>query len=144
LAALEKIQLEYNTSQQDKKVSIADLIILGGSAAVEKAAHDAGFNISVPFVAGRVDAYDEHTDVESFEPLEPETDAFRNFTKDQYTVPTEHLMIDKAHLLTLTPPEMTVLLGGLREVYATNDAKEKFVQDFVSAWTKVMNLDLTE
>ena len=201
-----------------KNVSLADLIVLGGCAAIEKAAKDAGFDITVPFTAGRVDAGDEHTDAETFDVLEPEADGFRNFMKALYTVPAESLLIDKAHLLTLSAPEMTVLVGGLRvlganhedsahgvftdrkgtltndffvnlldmatewkavdaceqefegrdrasgdvkwtasrvdlifghdhelralaEVYATDDAKEKFVHDFVAAWSKVMDLD---
>ena len=213
ISTLESIQGDFG-----KPVSIADLIVLGGSTAIEKAAKDAGHDISVPFTPGRVDATDEHTDADSFEPLEPETDGFRNFAKTQYTVSTEALLVDRAHLMTLTPPEMTALVGGLRvlganqggskhgvftdkpetlsndffvnlldmdtewestcpgqqefegrdrasgnvkwtasrvdlifghnhelralaEVYATDDAKEKFVQDFVTAWVKVMDLD---
>ena len=212
LKIVENIQSDFNTKQSTKQVSIADLIILGGCAAIEKASGK-----TVPFTAGRVDATDDHTDAESFEPLEPETDAFRNFAKTNYTVPTEHLMIDRAQLLTLTAPEMTVLIGGLRvlnanhdgsnhgvftdnpetltndffvnlldmgtewkatcsgqqefegrdrttgdikwsgsrvdlifghdselraiaEVYATDDSKDKFVNDFIAAWTKVMEL----
>ena len=213
LKVLEGIQGDFG-----KPVSMADLIVLGGCAAVEKAAKDAGHNVDVPFNAGRVDASDEHTDAESFAPLEPETDGFRNFAKTEYTVPAEALLVDRAHLLSLTAPEMTVLVGGLRalgathdnsshgvftdkpgtltndffvnlldmgtewsptssdrqmfegkdrasgqtrwtatrvdlifghnselralaEVYASDDAKEKFVQDFVAAWAKVMDLD---
>ncbi len=213
LEILEGIKKDFG-----KEVSIADLIVLGGCAAIEKAAKDAGHSVSVPFTAGRVDAADEHTDVESFEPLEPEADGFRNYMKMVYTVPAESLLVDKAHLLTLTPPEMTVLVGGMRvlgannagnkegvftdkvgvltndffinlldmstewkplddmnqkfegisrkdgkakwsasrvdlifghnhelralaEVYASNDAKTKFVEDFVAAWGKVMELD---
>jgi len=218
LAALEGIQKDFNAKPSDKKVSIADLIILGGAAAIEKAAKDAGQVLSVPFNPGRVDAEDTHTDAESFEPLEPETDGFRNFAKTVYTVSAEELLVDRAQLLGLTPPEMTVLLGGMRalgatfngsdlgvltenpgslsndffvnlldmstewkviddleqefegrdratgqvkwkasrvdltfghnhelralaEVYATDDAKGKFTEDFVKAWTKVMELD---
>ena len=213
LSVLEGIQKSFN-----KFVSLADLIILGGCAAIEKAAKDAGHDVTVPFHPGRVDATDEHTDSVSFEPLEPETDGFRNYTKTVYTVSAEELLVDRAQLLTLTPPEMTALVGGLRvlganhggstqgqftdrlgvlsndffvnlldmstewvsicrndqdfegrdrasgdvkwtatrvdlifghnhelralaEVYATDDAEKKFVQDFVDAWTKVMNLD---
>jgi len=213
LEALEGVKKDFG-----KDVSIADLIVLGGCAAIEKAAKDAGHSVSVPFTTGRVDAADEHTDVESFEPLEPEADGFRNYMKMVYTVPAESLLVDKAHLLTLTPPEMTVLLGGMRvlgannsgnkegvltekvgvltndffinlldmstewkplddmnqkfegvsrkdgkakwrasrvdlifghnhelralaEVYASDDAKSKFVEDFVAAWSKVMELD---
>ena len=207
--------IEIQTSLS-KKVSIADLIVLGGSAAVEKAAQEGGFNIKVPFHAGRGDALQEMTDVESFEVLEPTNDAFRNFMKSNYVVKPEELMLDNAQLLGLTATEMTVLIGGMRvlgtnfngtkhgvftnnegilsndffvnltdmnyswkpvgenlynivdkksgatkwtatrvdlifgsnsvlrayaEVYAQDDNKEKFVQDFVKVWTKVMNLD---
>ncbi|WP_050468435.1 catalase/peroxidase HPI [Herbaspirillum chlorophenolicum] len=217
LKALETIQAEFN-AQGGKKVSLADLIVLAGSAAVEKAAKDAGQDITVPFAPGRTDATEAQTDVASFEPLEPIYDGFRNFLKKPFAVRAEDLLIDKAQLLTLTAPEMTVLVGGLRvlganaggskngvftqrpgvlsndffvnlldmgtewkatspeatefegrdrktgavkwsgsrvdlvfgshsvlralaEVYAVADAKAKFVQDFVAAWTKVMNLD---
>ena len=216
LKALEGIQAEFN--QGAKKVSLADLIVLAGSAAVEKAAKDAGVAITVPFSAGRVDASQAQTDVASFEPLEPVVDGFRNFQKQRYAVRAEDMLIDKAQQLTLTAPEMTVLIGGLRvlgntvggstkgvftskvgvlsndffvnlldmgtewkstspaqeefegrdrksgavkwtgtrvdlvfgsnavlralaEVYASSDAKEKFVKDFVAAWVKVMDLD---
>ncbi len=216
LKALEGIQAEFN--QGAKKVSLADLIVLAGSAAVEKAAKDAGVAVTVPFSAGRVDASQEQTDVASFEPLEPIVDGFRNFQKQRYAVRAEDMLIDKAQQLTLTAPEMTVLIGGLRvlgntvggstkgvftskvgvlsndffvnlldmgtewkstspaqeefegrdrksgavkwtgtrvdlvfgsnavlralaEVYASSDAKEKFVKDFVAAWVKVMDLD---
>ncbi|MFY4803499.1 catalase/peroxidase HPI [Aliarcobacter butzleri] len=218
LKILETIKDEFNSSNSNKKVSLADLIVLGGSAAVEKAAKDAGFNIKVPFTAGRADATQEQTDVESFGYLEPMADGFRNYQKTKYTLSTEELLIDKAQLLTLTIPEMTALVGGMRvlganyansdlgvftsnigvlsndffvnlldmktvwypttqeedsfvgkdrqsgsmkysasrvdllfgsnsqlravaEVYAQEDSKEKFVQDFINAWTKVMNLD---
>jgi catalase-peroxidase len=199
LSKLSEIQAGLN-----KKVSIADLIVLGGSAAIEKAAQAGGFDIKVPFVSGRGDASQEMTDIESFEDLEPTNDAFRNFVKSKYIVSPEELMLDKAQLLGLTAPEMTVLLGGMRvlgtnynvlsndffvnltdmnyswkpagdnlynivdkksgatkwtatrvdlvfgsnsvlrayaEVYAQDDNKEKFVQDFVKTWCKVMNLD---
>ena len=216
LQALEKIQTEFNTG--DKKVSLADLIVLGGSAAVEQAAKNAGATITVPFTPGRGDATQEQTDVESFQYLEPFADGFRNYQKAKSSVSTEELLVDKAQLLTLTAPEMTVLIGGLRvlntnfdgskhgvftkrtdaltndfflnlldmstvwkatsdaqdvfegrdrktgapkwtatradlvfgsnselrnlaEVYACSDSQEKFVADFVAAWTKVMNLD---
>lgn len=216
LKALEGIQAEFN--QGAKKVSLADLIVLAGSVAVEKAAKDAGVAVTVPFSAGRVDASQEQTDVASFEPLEPIVDGFRNFQKQRYAVRAEDMLIDKAQQLTLTAPEMTVLIGGLRvlgntvggstkgvftskvgvlsndffvnlldmgtewkstspaqeefegrdrksgavkwtgtrvdlvfgsnavlralaEVYASSDAKEKFVKDFVAAWVKVMDLD---
>lgn len=218
LKVLEAIKDEFNSSNSSKKVSLADLIVLGGTAAVQKAASDAGFEIEVPFTAGRADATQELTDVESFGYLEPMADGFRNYQKTKYTVSTEELLIDKAQLLTLTIPEMTALVGGMRvlgtnhensdlgvftsnigvlsndffvnlldmnnvwypttpsedsfvgkdrqsgsikysasrvdllfgsnsqlravaEVYAQEDSKEKFVQDFVNAWTKVMNLD---
>ncbi|MES2371873.1 MAG: catalase/peroxidase HPI [Bacteroidota bacterium] len=218
LAALESIQKEFNTRSDNKRVSLADLIVLGGAAAIEKAAKDAGHAVKVPFIAGRADASQEQTDVESFEIMEPRADGFRNYTKAKYTVTAEELLLDKAQLLTLTAPEMTVLVGGMRvldtnfdqsqhgvftkhpgtltndffvnlidftikwnatsdaqdifeardrktdsvkwtgtrvdlifgsnaelralaEVYACEDAKEKFVKDFVAAWTKVMNLD---
>ena len=216
LAAYETILKEFNTNSETKKISIADLIVLGGNAAIEKAASDAGFNISVPFNAGRMDATQEQTDIDSFSVIEPIADGFRNYQKKKYTLTTEELLIDKAQLLTLTATEMTVLVGGMRvlnanydgagvlantnglltndffvnlldmniywtptskdklefigkdrstdklkwtatradlifgsnselraiaEVYASNDAKEKFVKDFISAWAKVMNLD---
>jgi catalase-peroxidase len=219
LEVLEGIQGSFNAAQTGgKKVSIADLIVLAGGAAVEQAAHEAGVEVTVPFAPGRADASQAQTDVPSFAPLEPVADGFRNFQKADYTLPAEALLIDKAQLLTLTAPEMTVLVGGLRvlganvgqtpegvltqqpgrltndffvnlldmrtawkatsaagqrfegtdratgaprwtatrvdlvfgsnaqlravaEVYASTDAREKFVLDFVAAWTKVMNLD---
>ncbi|MGM7448072.1 catalase/peroxidase HPI [Idiomarina sp. ST20R2A10] len=207
--------LEELQSTLDKKVSLADLIVLGGTAAVEKAAKDAGYNVTVPFAPGRGDATDEQTDVESFEPLEPLHDGYRNYLKKDYAVPAEELMLDRTHLMGLTAPEMTVLVGGMRalganygesehgvftgrvgtltndffvnltdmnnvwkkaddhyevrdrktdelkwtasridlvfgsnsilrsysELYAQDDNQEKFVKDFVKAWTKVMNAD---
>ncbi|GAA2645665.1 catalase/peroxidase HPI [Streptomyces vastus] len=216
LRTLEGIQQEFNSGA--KKVSLADLIVLGGSAAVEKAAKDAGHDIEVPFTPGRVDATEEHTDAESFAALEPTADGFRNYQGKGNRLPAEYLLLDRANLLTLSAPEMTALVGGLRvlganhqqsqlgvltetpgkltndffvnlldlgttwkatsadqttfegrdaatgevkwtgtradlvfgsnselralaEVYASNDAKEKFVKDFVGAWDKVMNLD---
>jgi catalase-peroxidase len=219
LKTLDVIQNEFNSnSSGGKKISLADLIVLAGCAAVEKAASDAGYSVKVPFVPGRMDASQEQTDIESFAVLEPASDGFRNYLKNKFTVPTEELFIDKAQLLTLTAPEMTVLIGGMRvlntnwdqsrhgvlthkpgvlsndffvnllemgimwkpkdeqkeefegidtktgkpkwtatrvdlifgsnselraiaEVYASNDAKDKFVNDFVAAWNKVMNLD---
>lgn len=219
LTTLEDIQRTFNDAQAtDKKVSIADLIVLAGSAAIEQAAKDAGFTVDVPFTPGRTDATDEQTDAESFDVMEPVADGFRNYLKTRYTVATEELLLDRAQLLTLTAPEMTVLVGGMRalnanfggkkhgvftdkpgtltndffvnltdmsvewkpvnddaeefegldratgnvkwtatradlvfgsnsqlralsEVYAQDDAKEKFVHDFIKAWTKVMNLD---
>lgn len=115
LKKLEKIQAEFNSSQtKDKKVSIADLIVLAGCAGVEKAAKSAGYDVKVPFTPGRMDATPEQTDVDSFEVMEPVADGFRNYLKTKYTVTTEELLIDKAQLLTLTIPEMTVLVGGMR------------------------------
>jgi catalase-peroxidase len=111
--------LKQIQSESSKKVSMADLIVLGGSAAVEKAAHEAGFDVKVPFYAGRGDATDDTTDAESFEDLEPTNDAFRNFMKQHYTATPEELMLDKAQLLGLTTPEMTLLIGGMR-VLGTN------------------------
>ena len=219
LGTLENIQKAFNDAQSGgKKVSLADLIVLGGSAAVEQAAKNAGHEVEVPFAPGRTDASDEQTDVEAFAVLEPAADGFRNYQKTEYTVSSEELLVDKAQLLTLTAPEMTVLVGGLRvlganydasphgvftdrpetlsndffvnlldmgtewkptseadavfegrdrasgdvkwtatrvdlvfgsnselralaEVYAQDDSEEKFVADFVAAWTKVMNAD---
>ncbi|WP_031482316.1 catalase/peroxidase HPI [Streptomyces bicolor] len=216
LRTLEGIQQEFNASGA-KKVSLADLIVLGGSAAVEKAAKDAGHDIEVPFAPGRVDATEEHTDAESFAALEPAADGFRNYLGKGNRLPAEYLLLDKANLLALSAPELTVLVGGLRvlgansngskhgvftetpgkltndffvnlldlgttwkstsedqttfegrdasgavkwtgtradlvfgsnselralaEVYASDDAKAKFVSDFVAAWVKVMNAD---
>jgi catalase-peroxidase len=219
LSTLEGIQSEFNQAQNNgKKVSLADLIVLGGCAAIEEAAQKAGFNIKVPFTPGRMDANQEQTDVESFAVLEPIADGFRNYLKNKCSIPTEEMLVDKAQLLNLTAPEMTVLIGGMRalnanydgskhgiltdrpetltndffvnlldmrtawaatdehkevfegrdrstgitkwtatradlifgsnselralsEVYASNDAQTKFVNDFVAAWNKVMNLD---
>lgn len=219
LDVLEKIQNEFNASQSgNKKVSLADLIVLAGCAAVEKAAANAGHSVKVPFAPGRMDASQEQTDIDSFAVLEPKADGFRNYLKTKYAVATEALLIDKAQLLTLSAPELTVLVGGMRvmnanfdsskhgvftnrpgsltndffvnlldmntvwkaadeheeifegkdrstgelkwtgtrvdlifgsnselralaEVYASSDAQDKFVNDFVAAWSKVMNLD---
>jgi catalase-peroxidase len=216
LKVLEGIQKEFSAGTA--KVSLADLIVLGGCAAVEKAAKDAGHNVQVPFTPGRTDASQEQTDVESFAVLEPDADGFRNFIGAGHDVPAEHLLVERAFRLTLSAPEMTVLVGGLRvlgvnsgqgtaeaftktagtltndffvnlldmdtewkptsdaaetfqgtsrstgksrgtatrvdlvfgsnselralaEVYGADDAKDKFVKDFVAAWNKVMNLD---
>lgn len=215
LRVLEGIQQEFNSGA--KKVSLADLIVLGGAAAVEKAAKDGGVDVEVPFTPGRVDATEEHTDVESFAALEPTVDGFRNYLGKGNRLPAEYLLLDRANLLTLSAPELTVLVGGLRvlganqgqsthgvltdkvgtltndffvnlldlgttwtstssdqqtfeardasgavkwtgtradlvfgsnselralaEVYASDDAKAKFVKDFVDAWVKVSNLD---
>lgn len=219
LNVLETIKNEFNASQSGGKgISLADMIVLAGCAAVEKAAEDAGYMVNVPFTPGRVDATAEHTDTESFSYLEPLADGFRNYVKQPAPCPAEHLIVDKAQLLKLSVPEMTVLVGGLRalnanwdgsdygvltdipgmltndffvnlldmrydwspadsaketftgrdrstgnarwratrvdlifgsnselralaETYACDDAKEKFVRDFVAAWNKVMNLD---
>ena len=219
LAALEQVQADFNgKAAGGKQVSLADLIVLGGAAAVEKAAQDAGVPVTVPFSPGRTDASQAQTDVESFAALEPWADGFRNYAKGESAVPLEHLLVDRAQLLTLTAPEMTALVGGLRvlganhegaghgvftdrpgvlsndffvnlldmgvawtptsdarlafegrdrrsgapkwtgtrvdlvfgsnsvlralaEVYAGSDAQEKFVHDFVAAWSKVMDLD---
>ncbi len=218
ISVLKKIQDDFNSKNSTKKVSLADLIVLAGNVAVNQAATNAAVDIYVPFTAGRTDATQEQTDVESFQYLEPIADGFRNYEKSKYTFSAEELLIDKAQLLTLTIPEMTVLVGGMRalganygnsdlgiftqnvgtlnndffkvllsmdttwspiskdenvfegkdrttgkvnykasrvdlvfgsnsqlravaEVYAQEDAKEKFVKDFVKAWTKVMNLD---
>jgi catalase-peroxidase len=117
LAKLEAIQKEFNGGQKGgKKLSLADLIVLAGNAAVEKAAKDAGINVTVPFTPGRMDASQDQTDVDSFAPLEPRADGFRNYLhskKQQFMMP-EEAMVDRAQLLTLTGPEMTVLVGGLR------------------------------
>jgi catalase-peroxidase len=120
LAKLEGIQAAFNTTQTGgKKVSLADLIVLGGNAGVEQAAKAAGHDITAPFTPGRMDATQDQTDVESFGFLEPYADGFRNYLKGRYTIPAEELLIDKAQLLTLTAPELTVLVGGLR-VLKTN------------------------
>ena len=121
LSALESIQQAFNQAQGSKKVSMADLIVLAGCAAVEKAAKDAGYDVTVPFTPGRTDATQEMTDVESFEVLEPIADGFRNYQKGAYTVKAEELLVDKAQLLTLTAPEMTALFGGMRAMDANFD-----------------------
>ncbi|MBZ0184066.1 MAG: catalase/peroxidase HPI [Melioribacteraceae bacterium] len=122
ISTLEKIQKEFNDAQSGKKkISLADLIVLGGCAAVEQAAKNAGFNVEVPFAPGRNDATQEQTDVESFAVLEPVADGFRNYLKKKYSVSSEEMLVDKAQLLTLTAPEMTVLLGGLRVLSANFD-----------------------
>ncbi|MBS1565606.1 MAG: catalase-peroxidase, partial [Bacteroidetes bacterium] len=125
---IEGIQKEFNGAQSNgKKVSIADLIVLAGNAAVEKAAKDAGQTITVPFTPGRMDASQEKTDVESMGYLEPLADGFRNYRKTKVPVSTEELLIDKAHLLTLTAPELTVLIGGLRVLGANFDGSKNGV-----------------
>jgi catalase-peroxidase len=185
LKTLEEIQAEFNVENNKTQVSIADLIVLGGIAAIESAAEKSGFSVEVPFNPGRADATQEQTDVQSFGYLEPIADGFRNYVAPGITQPAEVLLIDKAALLTLTAPELTVLVGGMRalqtgelsnkffvellelganqasadvsrvdlvfaansqlraiaEVYAGDDANEKFVEDFIFAWDKVMMLD---
>jgi len=121
LRALEEIQKGFNRAQAGAtRVSLADLIVLGGCAAVEKAARDAGFDVAVPFTPGRTDASQEQTDVQSFSVLEPAADGFRNYLKGKYSVPAEDLLLDRAQLLTLTAPEMTVLMGGMRVLNANH------------------------
>jgi catalase-peroxidase len=128
LEKLTQIQQEFNKAQKDgKKVSMADLIVLAGSAAVEKAASDAGTEIKVPFTPGRTDATQEQTDTESFSVLEPVADGFRNYLKHKFSIPAEELLIDKAQLLTLTAPEMSVLIGGMRVLGANYDNSDKGV-----------------
>ncbi len=130
LGVLETIQKEFNAG--GKKVSIADLIVLGGGAAVEKAAKDVGHTITVPFTSGRGDASQEQTDVESFSVMEPEADGFRNYQKKSYSVPPEEMLVDRAQLLTLSAPEMTVLIGGLRVLGAnTGGSKHGVLTDRV-------------
>jgi catalase-peroxidase len=119
LQTLEEIQQEFNGAQSDgKRVSLADLIVLGGCAGVEQAARNAGHDVTVPFTPGRTDASLEQTDVESFAVLEPVADGFRNYLKTKYAVSAEELLVDRAQLLTLTAPEMTVLVGGMRVLNA--------------------------
>jgi catalase-peroxidase len=157
LAALDSVQKSFG-----KNISLADLMVLGGSAAIEKAARDAGHAIEVPFTSGRVDATQDQTDVDSFKWLKPEADGFRNYARAKFTVPVEEMLVDKAQQLKLSAPEMTVLVGRLRvlganyqgsklgvftllraisEVYAQDEARDKFVKDFVKAWVKVMDAD---
>jgi catalase-peroxidase len=125
LETLAGIQIAVNEEGSGgKKVSLADLIVLGGSAAIEQAAKMAGLDVTVPFAPGRTDASDEQTDSESFTYLEPVADGFRNYLKDKYAVPAEELLIDRAQLLTLTAPEMTVLVGGLRVLGANHGKSE--------------------
>jgi catalase-peroxidase len=119
LQTLEGIQMEFNRAQSGgKKVSLADLIVLGGCAGVEQAAQNAGYEVTVPFAPGRTDASQEQTDVASFAVLEPVADGFRNYLKGKYAVTAEELLVDRAQLLTLTAPEMTVLIGGMRVLNA--------------------------
>jgi catalase-peroxidase len=139
LTALEKIQGDFNAKSGAKKVSLADLIVLAGNAGVEKAALNAGVKIEIPFTPGRMDATQEQTEVESFNLLEPMADGFRNYLKTQYTISTEELLVDKAQLLTLTAPEMTVLVGGMRALNTNyngskhgifSDKKDMLTNDF--------------
>nr|HNH61585.1 catalase-peroxidase [Cyclobacteriaceae bacterium] len=121
----ESIQKDFNSAQKDgKKISIADLIVLAGSAAVEKAAKDAGYSINIPFTAGRMDASQEQTDAESIGYLEPLADGFRNYRRKKLVASTEEMLVDKAQLLTLTAPELTVLVGGLRVLNANFDGSK--------------------
>ncbi|HKF68285.1 MAG TPA: peroxidase family protein, partial [Vicinamibacterales bacterium] len=120
LKTYEKIQKEFNGSKNSKRVSIADLIVLGGDAAIEQAAANAGVKVKVPFTPGRTDALQDQTDVESFAVLEPKADGFRNYSVHGPHCPAEHLLIDKATLLTLSAPEMTVLVGGLSVLNANH------------------------
>ncbi|MFC7192348.1 catalase/peroxidase HPI [Halocatena marina] len=124
LETLEEIQEEFNSSSDGTRVSLADLIILGGCAAVEKAARDAGYDVDVPFEPGRTDASQEQTDVDSFDALKPESDGFRNYLADTHDQSAEELLVDKAQLLTLTAPEMTVLVGGMRALDANFDQSD--------------------
>jgi catalase-peroxidase len=125
LRTLETIQKQFNASQSGgKKVSLADLIVLGGGAAIEKAAKDAGHDVKVPFSPGRMDASQEQTDVTSFAPIEPTADGFRNYRRGKQRLSDEELLVDRAQLLTLTAPEMTVLVGGLR-VLGANVARSR-------------------
>lgn len=137
LAKYEEIQQKFNAKSGDKKVSIADLIVLGGTAAVEKAAKDAGYSVNVPFTAGRTDATQEQTDAESMEVLKPMADGFRNYLKTKYTLSTEELLVDKAQLLKLTTPEMTVLVGGMRALGANYDGSKHGI--FTSTPGKLTN-----
>ncbi|MEP7095630.1 MAG: peroxidase family protein, partial [Flavobacterium sp.] len=126
LGVFEGIQKEFNSAQSDnKKVSLADIIVLAGGTGIEKAGKDGGNDITVPFTPGRSDALQEQTDVESFSFLEPIADGFRNYKKNKYSVATEALLVDKAQLLTLTAPELTVLVGGMRALDANFDGSKK-------------------
>ena len=124
LARFGKIQKEFNKAQKKKKISLADLIVLGGCAAVESASKAAGYEVLVPFKPGRVDASQEQTDIEAFGVLEPEVDGFRNYQKTVFSVSAEELLVDKAQQLTLSAPEMTVLVGGLRVLGANHGGSQ--------------------
>ena len=149
LEKLEEVQQKFNANSGDKKVSIADLIVLGGSAAVEKAAKNAGYDVSVPFFAGRTDATQEQTDVDSFAVLEPKADGFRNYTKAKLPRKEEEMLIDKAQLLGLTAPELTVLVGGMRALGANfagskhgifSDKQDMLSNDF---FVSLLEMDVT-
>lgn len=127
LSVLDGIQAEFNAANGEKQISLADLIVLGGSAAVEQAAQNAGHTVAAPFTPGRTDASQDQTDVDSFAVLEPEADGFRNYQKQQYSVSPEEMLLDKAQLLTLTAPEMTVLVGGLRVLGANHQGSTQGV-----------------
>jgi catalase-peroxidase len=145
LEILEKIQSDFNAKGSNKKVSMADLIVLAGVTGVEKAAENAGVKIKVPFTPGRMDAAQEQTDIVSFNLLEPMADGFRNYTKTRYTIPTEELLIDKAQLLSLTAPEMTVLLGGMRALNTNYDgSKHGIFSDSKDALTNEFFVNLLD
>ena len=131
LGVLEGIQNEFNGKQSGKAISLADLIVLAGAAGVEQAAKDGGVDVTVPFVPGRTDATAEQTDAESFNALEPQTDGFRNYAKNKYNVATEALLVDRAQLLGLSAPEMTVLVGGLRVLGANTSGTDGVFTDRV-------------
>ena len=134
LKTLEGIQSAFNSAQSGgKKVSLADLIVLGGGAGIEQAAKNAGHDVTVPFTPGRMDASQEQTDVESFNVLEPVADGFRNYLKTKFSVSAEELLVDRAQLLTLTAPEMTVLVGGMR-VLITNFGQTQTWRLHEAAW----------
>ncbi len=151
---LNKIKDRFNGDQQgNKKVSLADLIVLGGNVAIEEAVNRTGRKIEIPFKAGRNDTTQELTDIHTFDFLNPIADGFRNYMADCCSIVEEQVLIEKAHQLTLNVSEMTVLIGGLRvlgadselraqaEFYAQSDNKDRFIDDFIKAWTKVMELD---
>jgi catalase-peroxidase len=146
LTTLEGVQTSFNDAQSGgKKVSLADIIVLGGCAAVEQAAKNAGHNLTVPFTPGRMDATEAQTDAESFEPLEPVADGFRNYLKADYSVPAEKMMVDRAQLLTLSAPEMTVLVGGLRMLGANvNGTKHGVFTDKTDALTNDFFVNLVD
>jgi catalase-peroxidase len=146
LLKLETIQKDFNVAQKDgKKISLADLIVLAGAAGIEKAAKDNGISVTVSFTPGRMDASQDQTDVESFAPLEPVADGFRNYTHDQLRIPAEELLLDRAQLLKLTAPEMTVLIGGLRVLGANaNGSKHGIFTDRVGTLSNDFFVNLLE